>query len=620
MNQDNVDGRRPLPGLVKLYLLQLYPLAGLLLVSRFFLTALGLEGGPEPLFWSVACLVYGLACATVIAGLHSRATWAPGWSARLNFSLALLCAVGALRLGAALGRSGLWRFGLYEGTLMLPLLPAILAMHIPVFLAWRIYFARSPGLAEAFATQPDAAGKPLPPVGLGILRTASAAYLLYYLVFFSQALLAGVGKSTEAGLAAAILLLDSLPAIIFFLYFACVTISPGRRQKSIVAPLFALSFVMLCCTHLPWLLPMLLNEAGYGLYNLLSKFSQFPVPRLLLAFFAAMLAWKIQADPAERAWFADGRAPGNKPAALTVFNVALLYLAVNILAEGLGFLVSTPRVTAQADSYPPVSPAVAGAVLTGVASLAIALNGLAIYKRNRPPRSDKTLSLLSVLSGALLGLAGLVPILINLFASNSEPGYITYQIIRLSRYLPPLAASIVGLLYWRARYGGEERRGGLCPPDTPRLGFGLFCLIMIVLEVGQKLLNTVASTFADEDYLTGYFARQGDIVNGLLYNPEFWLAYLLCPLLALKWLKTLPEKLPRFYALCVVWLCSLVSSVINLIVSIIVGYSHAQGPLLFLNQALDPMKQVYFYAILLFMIYLATAYPKGAPRPGDRPE
>lgn len=606
MNQDNVDGRRPLPGLVKLYLLQLYPLAGLLLVSRFFLTALGLEGGPEPLFWSVACLVYGLACAAVIAGLHLRAAWAPGWSARLNFWLAALCAVGALRLGAALGRSGLWRFGLYEGSLIQPLLPAILAMHIPVFLAWRIYFARSPGLAQAFGARPDAAGKPLPPAGLGILRTVSTAYLLFYLVFFGQAFLAGIGKSSEAVLGAAVLLLDSLPAIVFFLYFACVTISPGRRQKSIVSPLFAMSFVMLCCTHLPWLLLPLLGQAGYGFYSLLSYFSQLPAPRLLLAFFSAVLAWKIRVDPAEQAWFADGRASGNKPAALTVFNLVLLYLAVNALADGFGTLFSALRADARAAIYSQVSPVVVGALLTGAASLALTLNGLAIYKRNRTPRSDKALSLLSFLSGALLGLAGLLPILINLFSYNDAPDYVMYQLINLPLNLPPLAAAVAALFCWRARYGGGERRGGLCPPDTPRLAFGLFCLLMIVLEVGRTLLNTAASTLAtDPDSLTGYFARQGDTVNGLLYNSEFWLAYLVCPLLALKWLKTAPEKLPRFYALCVIWLCTLASSAINLLVGLLSYNLYAAGPIL--HQALDPLKQIYFYAILLFMVYLANA-------------
>lgn len=601
MSQYAPGPARPLPGLAKLYLLQLYPLALAMLCARFALAAVGLKGGPEPVFWSVVFFGFGAAAVIVIAGIHFRAGWARYRAAGLNLGLCLLCVAGILRVLIFVSEERLWGYGFGPGEMGLALAPAVPAMYIPMFFAWRRYFSGSSKLDEDFG--PAAPAMRLPPAGVGILQTLSASFVLFYLTFFLIMAVAGGSEAfPEGGYA---MLADSLPKIIFFTAFFILCTYPGRRQKPLLIALTAFAVLMGVWGHVPYLLAELFfrNGGGFSLYSLLQTFSALPMDNFVMAVLAAMLAWKIWADPTEQAWFADAQAIGRVPSTFGLYNIVLLFYALSSMSVGLITLAYSLRGDGSSVGWQNISIFI-------LATVTVALHCLAIYNRTAKRWSDNRLSLASFAASAVTALTVAGLLLLDMFSAEE----LRYQFYSFSYNLPvfltPLAGSVMALLHWRHAYAakGENApgRASLFSLSGPPQAFSLFCVLLMVAMLSERIAHIAGGMLRLDDL---YPVREGAGLAGMLLDFEFWAAYIVCPALALKWLRAGLPKRGNAYILGAVWVGAIISSMLHGLLGLF-SRRHYYDLDIYIHQILDPVKQVYICIIILFMVYLAASRGK----------
>lgn len=584
---------KPLPGLSKLFLVQLYTLTIALFGSRLVMAAIGISNlKDEAVSWSLVFLALGLASIVAISGLHLRAKWAPGITAQVSLWTGVLFIAICVRVLTVLG-DVYWYYSI-GNVVMLSVVLSFFAMHVPIFFAWSQYFSLSSKVRAAFGlggTGPNT----LPPPGIGILRTLSAAYLVFFgtLIFT----LIRTGNSDTIAKTIFFLALVCLPAMImpvFFLFFS----GAGRRQKPLLLCLAVFAGVLSCWFFAPNLIRTVLAQHNildgdqFMLFaRIISSFSTVPTPLPFMAFLLAILAWKLWSDPVEQAWFVDGQKTPREPEVFTFFHIMLLYYCCTTFC-----LLVLPLVMPNDN----LGHSLYSQLFALGMSLCIGLNIAALCKT----KFQKILRFLSYIM--TMAIASLF--MAHMFTSAHAAGDKELKIVTLLLtpsfyYLMPLLTSAMALLYWHNKYYRSESPTGygFLSMPTPLTGFALFCIVLMVNQVCQKVSTIIAGlSQADKDYfmpLVGYTDP-----DSMLLGLEFWIANLVCPLLALLWLRSSLVRRKRFYSLCILWLICIFIYKIQYIIPAISKWDIAP----FLEfELFDPIQQVYVYGIIFFMIYLA---------------
>lgn len=325
---DSRAGARPLPGLIKLYLLWLYPLAVSLLCARPLLAAARMEDEPAAVIWSLIFLAFGIGCLAVIAGLHARAVWAPRAAVYLNYAATAICLGAIIHIFAVMPGLRQLRYIIRESEWVYILLfPAILGMNMPIFYAWARYFSASPKAAEAFGCAPSGSAT-LPSLGFALLQVLCAAYIAFAAVFaLSFFVIGGWDLIRDGGY---MLLINMLPIPLFMALIFWFSSGTGRSAWPLFAVLGIFAGFMLIWQRLPYIFIMYLHdifEQG-EVFPTLGILNTVPMPVALLVFIIGILAWKIWADPAEQSKFKDGCKSVRTLDMFTLYGIILLYYCV----------------------------------------------------------------------------------------------------------------------------------------------------------------------------------------------------------------------------------------------------------------------------------------------------
>lgn len=594
MSQDALS-RAPLPGLTKLYLVLIYSLALTMICSRLALTALGLKGGMEPLIWSIVFFIYGVFSIIAIAGIHSRAGWARSAAAKLSLWLCLLCAAGIVRIFISINQL---HYGLDFDDVFTVFAPAMLGMYIPIFFAWQRYFSASTKLDAALGA--GRGGVQLPPVGVGILQTISASCLLFYLVFF---LILGICGGKEAFTSGGYLLLaESLPQVVFFSAFLALALRSGKEKKPLLIALVAFALVTKIWSHTPYVL--FIEIGDFSIYKILKTFGSVPMSDVSIVVFALLLVWKIWADPSEQSWFAGEPAAGPAPSKMSLYNIVLLYYSLGCMTSAL---LNFCYYLNERSKTPPLFSVPMFALM----ATSTALHGLALYNRKAKRWSDKKLSAISFAASAVIALLVLGILVLDMFSPNEFTNKVAALSYAMPTYMLILGAALMAMGQWRAEYAqGRENAAeglGFYRLSAPLHAFAIFCVLLMVAMLGGKLSDISRYLLSyGEDYI---YLPDGSSLGDVLFDFEFWAAYAICPLLALKWLRAGLTKCKNFYVLAVVWICAMISSIVSNLLTLV-----ARGGYYDFNyavyQIVSPKKQLYIYVIIMFMIYLAKTWKK----------
>lgn len=235
--------------------------------------------------------------------------------------------------------------------------------------------------------------------------------------------------------------------------------------------------------------------------------------------------------------------------------------------------------------------------------LIAALNAALLVNQIKKLWSQKTLALLAFAGSTLIAA---LSIAIALFGLAAAKGYLSAYIAPF--LLTPFSIGAFALLHWRARYAsGTEGRGGFFSLQAPLLALALLCTLMLAGDLSQRVLQLILA-----DY---YWEGSNEFSPGIfLMGLEQWVAYLICPVLALKWLPDSQRQRGRFYALCVIWSVTILFSVLSSLLPMLMaplGY-------FWLSHMLDQNQYIYVCGIILFMVYLSRPRVEGhgAPQAG----
>lgn len=609
MSQNTAEQRpaRPLPGLVKFYLAQLYPLVVTLLLARQVLSIVGMEAeAVEPTLWSLATLGAGFSGVALLVGLHTRAAWVPRFAGNYNLALIALYLLLTARLLVAMAdlRFGRWRFE--PADLYLFLLPAFMLMQTPVLYAWRRYFTASPKVAAAFGSTPDDERR-LPGLGVAFLQVISAAYFTFFASFLGLVAWRASGEFSQGMWG--VVLTTALPFVIMPAVIYYLARLPGRPARPLYIALSVFGVVICLWTRVPYLVINLAVDSYNELSMLLSVPVTMPISLLPLLLCIGVLGWKIWADKDEQRWFADGHAASRTPSMFSIYALGLLFYNIGFLFNIVQAIILSPRYAALAAFW---SDWIIAILSLGLAALCVLL----LSQRARQGLGEKRLALLTFGGALLLSLAGCGLMLLDIAASNDKADLLSTLLRMFRVFGAPVALAIFALLHWRARYrtgvgeAGAERTGGFFGLPTPYLAFALLCALVMSGSLPEKALQLLGSLLADENDLYWLRNTAGPVYT--LLNLEYWAAYLVFPVLAFKSFKKLAAgQQARFFPLGLFWILAIAFTLFSEIAGLMQNSFFSYG----LRSAvlIHPLFQTYAYGVVIFMLYLAARDKNAAP-------
>lgn len=586
---------RFLPGLIKFYLLQLYPLVITFFAARLALGMVGVrvEQG-EIIFWSMVAMLYGFAGVLLLIGLHTRAKWAPRFAGNYNLALLLLVLVLVVRIVVELSDMRLGRMSFNRSESYLLLLPAFLLMQTPALYAWYRYFTASPKVARAFAITPKEASR-LPEMGIAFLRVLSASYLIFFITLLGFLAFIADGRFSSGTWAA--LLTASAPFIIIPAIISYLAFSPGRRARPLLIALGVfLVFICLWKHGGSYLWPYF-GDRFSDLYKLLHIPLTMPMPLMLLLLCTCVLGWKIWADKNEQEWFAGGNTVSRTPDMFSIYAIVILF-------HDFAFLLNMTLVVIS-DWQKEILPDFWLKVVFLLLGLALAVMCVVLlYKQLKQQANKKNLALFTFGLTFLLLLVGCVLMVVEIVSNHENARFFYKMRYGLAYLAAPMALSVFALLHWRARYRtGREQAGGFFGMPAPYLAFALLCLLFISSNLPSKVLEPLDVLFARNDDAYRHISME-TILPYLLLRLEYWAACLVFPILAMINLKRLWLEQKRFYLLGVFWLLAIASSMGCEIASL-ATQSHLRDYGLGAVRLLDATLQIYAYVIVIFMLYLA---------------
>ncbi|MDR1243351.1 MAG: hypothetical protein LBM00_11315 [Deltaproteobacteria bacterium] len=612
-------GSSSLPGLAKFFLFQTYVYLLVFFGLQLVFFTIGGEvrrgSGFEFHLWQMASFGLFLWSLATPIGIHLRAPWARANCLRYLPALGCFTLAGALRLLFFIKERGLsfsyYSYSSFPVDALMLAAPGLLLCLLPQFYAWAVYFKTSPKLKAALNASGDAAedageacSGPAPrPLGVALLQLLCATLLAYYFMFFLNLIL-----SRPEGQGSGIIplaLVIALPQMIFPSILLGLIRSPGRRRRHLHFCLAA--WILTALLWGSWTGYQLLGLFGiepYNAHSLLQLNTYLPVQRDILAMLLAALWWRLADSPEERSWFTDREPVNNSAAEPLSDNRRLLvfltgYLLVFVLTNAMYRL---PTALSPESALPKVKLAV---------TLAIAALGfLAVYWQLQRDSKAKPASG-AFLAACVLLVAGII------FEYAKERVQQEHMLTNLFYLLPhftrPLAPLAVGLACL-AREGKE-------PADAPAEGtplpvrvFLVFCLYVLCvkllprlvilpflmargegvsLDQGIMLLLGAApdSAMRSDDYFSG----------GTLFSPDFALAFIVFPLLAIRALRRRASR-PALACLIGLWLlvvqsCNY-SGLTRWLIRSLSGYEHST------SWGGDPATHFTFAVVLLFGVYL----------------
>jgi hypothetical protein len=540
-------------------------------------------------------------------GIHLRAPWARANCQRYLSALGCFALAGALRLLFFIAEERLsyasYSYSSFPVEGFILAAPGLLLCLLPQFYAWAVYFKTSPKLKAALGAAgetDEACSGPAPrPLGVALLQLLCATLLAYYFMFLLN-LIVSQREGQGSGIIPLALVL-ALPQIIFPSILLALLRNPGCRRRRLYFCLAA--WILTASLWGSWLGYQLLGIFGiepHNVHSLLQLNAYLPVQKDILTMLLAVLWWRLADSPEERSWFA-GQEPANNSAAgplsdnqrLLVFLIG--YLLIFLLTSAMYHL---PAVLHPEDALPKVM----FAVTLAIAALGFMAAYLQLQRGSKAkPASGAFLAACAMLVAGIIleyakGSERLEHIIPNLF----------YNLPYLIRPLVPIVIGLACLARAGKATAGAPAEGKNAP--LPARIFMVFCLYVLCVKLlprlvilpflmahgegasfGQGMALLLGDTPDNAMRGGGYFS------GGMLFSPDFALAFIVFPLLAIRALQRRASR-PALACLIGLWLLAVQSCNYS---GLIRGFSGSSTSWLG-----DPTTHFTFAGLLLFGAYL----------------
>ncbi|SBV98411.1 membrane hypothetical protein [uncultured delta proteobacterium] len=599
--------RKPLPGLVTLFLVQAYCWLACLFPAHIAFTFLQTDRyfSAEAFLWAGASLVLSVIAVAAVVGIHTRSSW--GIAAGRLFCIGCILAglAGCMRLFGILdfplGWSSYYGYSpsfFQNGTLLL----VSIAMYVPVMLAWYTYFGGSRAVREAFPDRDDPLPplSPLPPLGVGLLMVLCWIFLAAKATFFT-CLWFDLGRENLAVFWRALLLAS--PGIVFPAVILWMVRKPGARLIPLLGVL-AGWFFLSHATGNYGLIQFLLKDTGIetvSLYSLFTLLGMTPAPVAVLGIYCGILAWRFVSLPEEGAWIARPGGTGeNLRDGLPLVSVLILYLSHVWVTFALMGATSIFK-TFDRERWP-------GLVLAALCAVLVILGVWLVFARLR---SRKPVSR----SGGGLFFAGSI-VCAALYAVSFLQMYMEGGSLEwFYRIVIPNGAIFAGLgilgFVLLARDGAPGR-------NVPAMPLAVSCFILfVVCSMGDEMVKAAVDVVMA--------LRGGDGESSYPWGRDavfryqaagFWLSWLVCPAIVICLIRKRLQSLGVLYAVCVVWLLGILADQV-----LAIGGSFLGRGSMYMGVQSFVEVQIVLTAILLFMFYSAASREFAAWRAArQRPE
>lgn len=587
--------RPALPGLVKIFLVQSYIWVATLFPVYMIFSIAQQEIGFEAACWGVAFLGLALAATASIVGIHTRAPWAPGACRAFCVAGLLLIAAGIIRI--LIGMDGM-RFYLDDLVYAMRsggavLIPASILMWIPLLIAWHRYFAGAPSVRAAFG-RPDEPSA-LPPLGVGLLQLLCWMFLLVNAGLFLT--LAAADVSAGPGFLPSILVL-SVPNLLFPAVLLILLRKPGARLLPLLLTVCAWIAVAAAWNNaMAYLVSDFFKQDIGFTYRFMPWVRLLPVSPMVFACLAAALCWRFATATEEGAWVRqdDGLAATIRACRQPLVALLTLYLAYTWLQQGAKVIPGIVHNVKDIPVYVVVFPVCA--LLLAAAGVFFAVSRLRA-EQDEPGRGVMVFFALSLCFLAIAAVSYFLEA-----RGRGQHGYLFRYMI--PQYLVLAGLYIFGILsvargHALARDG--IRDASLHAMPVPAGCFALFALTVLASELLPMALTLVGSLW-EPDIANVRFVNDGE--GGLwksLLNPNFWIGWVICPLIAVTMLKRGLPSLGRFYVLGVVWVMALFTNQAQMLAGSL--FSRRYSDFIVFP---SPRAQAAAVLVIIFLMYLSSS-------------